>query len=156
MKRRPRGILSFVDGPLCQYPYDEAALQETTHLLRNHRAARKKNDATDRPAPCRQEYDHSRSEFTLFFFAESSCLNSIRFRPVLARFVAKTKKDDKPCCQCICVPDTSRVVDRLCSGTGFWCLPLDYGNRAAIVRCVPRRPSEHNLTSVLHCSIALL
>lgn len=41
------------------------------------------DDAVRQPTP----YDHEASEFTLLYFADSTCRNCLRFNPILARFL---------------------------------------------------------------------
>lgn len=149
-----RGILSLINTPLHYFPFDEEALLDANNPsnLKPRRRRRRKKEAAEavsnlaergQNSPFHQgmsdpsvtgekEYDPATSEFTLFYFAESGCLNSIRFTPKLARFV----RDRSEACQCVCVPNDAinEQAESVCRGTGFYCLPFYHANRAAIIR----------------------
>lgn len=87
-----------------------------------------------------EEYDTAQSDFTLFFFAESTCRNSLRVGPMVAEFVRRdiSNNDGKGSthpCQVICIPndEDSRGVDTLCTGMGFFHMPIRHPNRRACI-----------------------
>ena len=101
-------------------------------------------------------YHPKNGEFTLVFFCEMNCRNSLRVTMALAKFlhsVEKTKQDgDEYECkrpiQLICIPnddiDSSKqgshvnvteanIITHLYSHTEFWHMGFDHVNRSAII-----------------------
>lgn len=119
-----RGILKLVTEEIPLHDHDENSLEESSVAMRKHRVARSASTVMD--PLIREEYDPSRSEFTLFFVGASTNLNSIRFRPKLVKFCQSNQEE----VQCICVPEADDVLLR---GTGFYSLPWLHPNRSALL-----------------------
>lgn len=114
-KRRGRGILAMVTGtPLPCYPYNPTVVSSTStsHYRgkRRRRHARASDDVEGRAGgndgattgvlkSHMSEYDAIASEFTIFYFADSTCKNCWRFNPILAKFLhdANSNEDMKKC-----------------------------------------------------------
>ena len=144
---RRRGVLALLTGDLPYHPYDAATVSAMRErgTRRNRRRSRRADDDAEGgqrtgSAPATVgggEYDPSGCEFTLFYFADSACRNSLRFGPVLAEFVREANAAaSAKAVRCICVPnDAGRDgASALCRGTGFLCLPFGHENRLAVVR----------------------
>ena len=142
---RRRGVLSLLSSELAHHPFDIESLNESTSLLRK----RKRRQQQQQRQRQRQHalplesvvLDPTESEFTLFYFFSTDNLNSIRFRPVLAKFVDKNRSK----CHCVAVSNddyNDHHNDVFLAGTGFRFVPWDHPHRTALVRllavpCVP-------------------
>ena len=130
---RRKGVLVLLKHPLPSREYDPEILAESNRLLRR---SKQKNTPPLSP-PIWQDYDPSKSTFTLFFLGDSCNLNAVRFRPKLVRF----SQAHTEAVQIICVLNRDGS-DSFCNGTGFAFIPLDYPNRTTLlallaVTCVP-------------------
>ena len=127
--RRP-GILALLNEALPMIPYDPEILAESTRHMRKHK----------RPTlsqPVYQNYDPTKSTFTLVFIGDSKNLNAIRFRPQLVDFCQRYSED----VQGICVLNRDGE-ESFCDGTGFAYITFDHPNRNALlallaVQCIP-------------------
>uniref|UniRef100_A0A7S2DZ02 Uncharacterized protein n=1 Tax=Helicotheca tamesis TaxID=374047 RepID=A0A7S2DZ02_9STRA len=174
-RKKGRGILSFVTGQLSYYPYNADIVANYSSRPRTRRYCRERYEKEDDDVEHgggggdgnfagerkrnyeEEEYDPTKSEFTLFYFGESTSLHCLKVTPVLARFVnglnhsrdereedsnttvtsSKGSSCDKVLpCQCICIPNDSTVsgYETLCSGMGFWCMDFQHCNRLGIIR----------------------
>mmetsp|Transcript_20505 Transcript_20505/g.31600 ORF Transcript_20505/g.31600 Transcript_20505/m.31600 type:complete len:240 (+) Transcript_20505:76-795(+) len=160
---RRRGILSLVDDSIPHFHFDKGFLEETNVILKRHKKRTKPKTSGDEEEASSssgtvavatnntiEDYIPRYSEFTLFFFADASNINSIRLRNVVANFVndcnsqksicssSNNKDNGQPattsCMECICVPNSSYQIELFFKGTGFWCLPLNHKNRSAIIQ----------------------
>lgn len=120
---RRRGVLTLVTEAIPLHDHNEISLEESSVAMRKHRIAR---SSSVMDPLIREEYDPSKSEFTLFFVGASTNLNSIRFRPKLVQFCQSNQEE----VQCICVPEAD---DILLQGTGFYNLPWLHPNRSALL-----------------------
>lgn len=88
-------------------------------------------------------YNPDDFEFTLIYFCDSTCRNSLRFAHILVTFIQicnniETHLDKKPV-QLICVPnDESSYPSRLYDGpfdnlSNFWHLGFNYHNRLPLI-----------------------
>ena len=116
---RRRGVLALLTGDLPYHPYDAATVSAMRErgTRRNRRRSRRSRRADDDAeggqrtgsAPATVgggEDDPSGCEFTLFYFADSACRNSLRFGPVLAEFVREANAAaSAKAVRCICVPN---------------------------------------------------
>ena len=118
MPRRARGVLALIASgddaiALPYYPYQPSILSASSSVTTSaaiHRGRRRRrerqqqrpdleighavvgpdaDDAVRRPTP----YDHEASEFTLLYFADSTCRNCLRFNPILARFLRSVNRN---------------------------------------------------------------
>lgn len=122
-RRRARGLLAMVASgedavvDLPYYPYQPSTLSAASsptasaaiHRGRRRRRERRRQEGRSgvagdleggcavgfvkqqQSAPC--IYDHEASEFTLLYFADSTCRNCLRFNPILARFLQSVNSD---------------------------------------------------------------
>ena len=130
---RRKGVLVLLKDPLPTMEYNPEILAESNRLLRH---SRQKNTSPLSP-PILQDFDPSKSTFTLFFLGDSCNLNAVRFRPKLVSFCQAHSE----AVQTICVLNRDGG-DSFCDGTGFAYIPLDHPNRMTIlallvVSCVP-------------------
>ena len=150
-----RGVLAMVSGPLPYFTFSDNMVHNS---LSARVIARRRNRPANSPSAMeaqaeivkREEYDPTKSEFTLFFFSASTCRNSLRFGKILARFVFEANEASikivvdrengtvgnlRPC-EVVCVPNEASLheVEIICEGTGFWVLPFEHHNRLGIIR----------------------
>jgi len=141
-----RGILSMVVGPLDYYVYNEdfakCPLSTRITVRRKKRCGGPTSSQTHTVVGMHEQYDPTRSEFTIFFFAESSCRNSLRVGPMVADFahrvcgeISGDEMETVVPCQVICIPNDqeTRGVEALCGGMGFWHMPFNHPNRSGII-----------------------
>ena len=119
MPRRARGVLALIASgddaiALPYYPYQPSILSASSSSVTTsaaiHRGRRRRrerqqqrpdleighavvgpdaDDTVRQPTP----YDHEASEFTLLYFADSTCRNCLRFNPILARFLRSVNRN---------------------------------------------------------------
>lgn len=129
---------------LCYIPHDPAAQR-----IRSKRKPRRRGEDIETPPIYThfKVYHPCNGEFTLVFFCDLECRNTLRFTSILGRFlrdVNKMEKDTKSL-QLVCIPNNSTcsnsnecmdhsVFSHLASEVEYWVMPFEHANRLAFIR----------------------
>jgi hypothetical protein len=131
---------------LCYIPHDP-----TAQRIRSKRRPSRYEDGIETPPI----YSHSKiyhpcnGEFTLVYFCDLECRNTLRFTSILGRFLRDVIKMDTymNSLQLICITNNETcstrndylnhsIFSHLASETEYWIMPFQHTNRLALIRYV--------------------
>lgn len=153
----PRGALAMIvdskheatlnsHDTLCYIPHDP-----TAQRIKSKRRPRTKDDAIETPPIfCRFKIYHPcNGDFTLVYFCDLECRNTLRFTSILGRFLRDVNKMDQDTnsLQLICITNDNvcsirneymnySIFSHLASETEYWIMPFEHANRLAFIRMV--------------------
>lgn len=164
VQSKSRGVLSFITDPTNDMDFNSQINDKTGHLhfinhdpssqRINRQSRRIRKDEYDVEMPSSQQimivnrkiYNPMNGVLTLLYFCDLNCRNTLRFTPILRRFLREVSTVDEHnrLLQLVCVMNNNTEIDfnfmkhaifsDLASESEYWILPFDYANRVALIR----------------------